>query len=50
MMAFDFPKTFPYKSLHPSYWHLSEVKGRVGKVKALLPTQVHNLRRWLSVA
>ena len=43
MMAFDFPKTFPQRSLHPSYWLLSEVKGRAGKVKALLPTQGHNL-------
>ena len=39
MMAFDFPKTFPRQSLHPSCWHRSEVEGRMGKVQALLPPQ-----------
>lgn len=39
MMAFDFPKTFPWQSLHPSCWHRSEVEGRMGKVQALLPPQ-----------
>lgn len=48
MITFDFPKTFPWQGLHPSYWYLSEVEGRIGKAKSLLPTQVHSLRRWLS--
>lgn len=43
MITFDFPKTFPWQSLHPSYWYLSEVEGRMGKAKSLLPAQVHSL-------